>query len=88
MGPSGGTTPILVEGKFGKALSFDGNNGVYVPIRFLVCYPPSHNPLYIPVSLSLDVPAEIKIEAWINVKGFKNVTYNNIVVKATRTGVE
>jgi hypothetical protein len=88
VGPSGGTTPMLVESKFGKALSFDGNNGVYVPIRFLVCYPPSHNPLYIPVSLSLDVPAEIKIEAWINVKGFKNVTYNNIVVKATRTGVE
>src|SRR5512137_2858073 len=26
--------PVLVGGKFGKALSFDGQNGVYVPIRF------------------------------------------------------
>src|SRR5512137_2620348 len=32
--------PELVEGKFGKALRFDGQNGVYVPIRFLVGFPP------------------------------------------------
>jgi hypothetical protein len=89
VGPSGGPTPMLVEGKFDRALSFDGNNGVYVPIRFLVCYPPARpNLLYIPISLSLDIPAEIKIEAWINVKGFKDETYNNIMVKGTRTGVE
>ena len=76
---------MLVEGKFGKALSFDGSNGVYVPIRFLVGFPPSPQPIYIPVSTSLDIQKEIKIEAWINVQGFKNVTYNNIVVKCTRT---
>jgi hypothetical protein len=76
--------PVLVEGKFDKAMNFDGNNGVYVPIRFLVGFPPSPQPIYIPVSTSLDIPKEIKIEAWINVLGFKNVTYNNIVVKCTR----
>jgi hypothetical protein len=79
------TTPTLVDGEFDKALNFDGNNGVYVPIRFLVGFPPSPQPIYIPISTSLDVPKEIKIEAWINVHGFKNVTYNNIVVKCTRT---
>jgi uncharacterized protein (UPF0333 family) len=79
------TAPVLVEGKFDKAMQFDGNNGVYVPIRFLVGFPPSPQPMYIPISTSLDIPKEIKIEAWINVQGFKNVTYNNIVVKCTRT---
>ncbi len=76
--------PALVEGKFGKAMSFDGDNGVYVPIRFLVGFPPSPEPIYIPISTSLDIPKEVEIEAWINVHGFKNVTYNNIVVKCTR----
>ncbi len=79
------TAPMLVEGKFDKALSFDGSNGVYVPIRFLVGFPPSPQPIYIPVSTSLDIQKEIKIEAWINLQGFKNVTYNNIIVKSTRT---
>lgn len=78
------TAPVLVEGKFDKAMKFDGNNGVYVPIRFLVGFPPSPQPIYIPISTSLDIPKEIKIEAWINVHGFKNVTYNNIVVKCSR----
>jgi hypothetical protein len=78
------TAPVLVEGKFDKAMSFDGNNGVYVPIRFLVGFPPSPQPVYIPISTSLDIPKEIKIEAWINVQGFKNATYNNIVVKCSR----
>ncbi len=78
------TAPALVEGKFDKAMNFDGNNGVYVPIRFLVGFPPSPQPIYIPISTSLDILKEIKIEAWINVHGFKNVTYNNIVVKCTR----
>ena len=77
-------SPALVEGKFDKALSFDGNNGVYVPIRFLVGFPPSPQPIYIPLSTSLDIPKEIKIEAWINLQGFKNVTYGNIVTKCTR----
>lgn len=77
--------PLLVEGKFNKAMSFDGNNGVYVPIRFLVGFPPSPQPIYIPISTSLDIQKEIKIEAWINMQDFKNVTYNNIVIKCTRT---
>jgi Concanavalin A-like lectin/glucanases superfamily len=77
--------PVLVEGKFGKALRFDGQNGVYVPIRFLVGFPPSPEPVYIPVSTTLDVKKDIKIEAWINVQAFKDVTYNNIVVKCSRT---
>lgn len=76
--------PALVEGKFDKALSFDGNSGVYVPIRFLVGFPPSPEPIYIPISTSLDIPKELKIEAWINLQGFKNVTYGNIVTKCTR----
>jgi len=67
----GSPTPTLVEGKVGKALSFDGNNFAYVPI-----------------SPSLDIPTEITIEAWIYVKAFKNVTYNNIVVKCMRAGLE
>jgi hypothetical protein len=78
------TAPVLVEGKFDKAMKFDGNNGVYIPIRFLVGFPPSPQPIYIPISTSLDISKEIKIEAWINVQGFKNVTYNNIVVKCSR----
>lgn len=77
--------PALVGGKFGKALAFDGQNGIYVPIRFLVGFPPSPQPIYVPISTSLDVQEEIRVEAWINVQGFKDVTYNNIVVKCSRT---
>ncbi len=77
--------PELVDGKFGKALRFDGANGVYVPIRFLVGFPPSPQPIYIPISTSLDVQEELRIEAWINVQDFKEVPYNNIVVKCSRT---
>ena len=77
--------PALVEGQFDKAMEFDGGNGIYVPIRFLVGFPPSPQPIYMPISTSLDIPKEVKIEAWVNVHGFKNVTYNNIVVKCTRT---
>lgn len=78
--------PELVEGKFDKAMKFDGDNGVYVPIRFLVGFPPSPQPIYIPISTSLDVQKELKIEAWINVQAIKNAPYNNIVVKCTRDG--
>jgi len=77
--------PALVEGKFGKALSFDVSSFVYVPIAFLVGFPPTPEPIYIPVSPSLDIQKELKIEAWINVQAFTNATYNNIVVKCTRT---
>lgn len=81
----GETHPALVEGKFGKALSFDVSSFVYVPIAFLVGFPPTPEPIYIPVSPSLDIQKELKIEAWINVQAFTNATYNNIVVKCTRT---
>jgi hypothetical protein len=60
--------PRQVEGKFGKALSFDGQAYVSVP-----------------ASLSIEIGAEITIDAWVNVQSFKNVTYNNIVVKCFRT---
>lgn len=75
--------PTLVDGKFGKAMQFDGNNFVYIPIAFIVGFPPSPQPIYIPISPNLDIQKEIKIDAWINVQGFKNATYNNIVVKCT-----
>ncbi len=77
-------SPRLVEGRFEKALKFDGNNGVYVPIRFIVGFPPSPEPIYIPVSTSLDIQKELRIEAWISAQGFKDAPYNNIVVKCSR----
>jgi len=80
--------PALVEGKFGKALSFDISSFIYVPIAFLVGFPPTPEPIYIPVSPNLDIQKELKIEAWINVQAFTNASYNNIVVKCTRTGPE
>ena len=63
--------PLLVEGKFGKALEFDGRNFVYVA----------------PVSSNLDVSSDITIDAWIKVKAFTSASYNNIVVKCARAGV-
>ena len=79
------TAPVLVEGKFDKAMRFDGDNCVYVPIRFLVGFPPTPEPIYIPISTNLDIPKEIEIETWINVRDFKNVTYNAIVAECTRS---
>jgi hypothetical protein len=77
--------PPLVDGKFDKALRFNGSNFVYVPISFLVGFPPSAQPIYIPISPSLNIQGQIKIDAWVNVQGFTNATYNNIVVKCTRS---
>ncbi len=73
--------PALVDGKFDKAFQFDGLNGVYVPIKFVVGFPPTPQPVYMPISPNLDVQKQVAIQAWINVQAFKNVTYNNIVVK-------
>ena len=42
--------------------------------------------LYVPISQSLDFQKEFTIEAWINVKAFRNNTHNNILVKCTRDG--
>jgi len=61
-------TPQLIDGKFGKALDFDGNAYAYVP-----------------ASSSLTIPADITIDVWVNVREFKNVTYNNIVVESLST---
>ena len=80
--------PELVEGKFDKALNFDVSSFIYIPISFLVGFPPSPEPIFIPVSTSLDIQKEVKIEAWINVQAFTDASYNNIVVKCTRTSPE
>ena len=66
--------PMLVEGKFGKALSFDGyDDYVYV----------------YPTSPSLDIADEITIEAWINLKAFTVGSPScHIVVKCARNGIE
>ncbi|WNZ29931.1 MAG: hypothetical protein IAX21_03480 [Candidatus Bathyarchaeota archaeon] len=76
----------IVEGKFDKAFKFKTSGYVYVPIRFLVGFPPTPEPIYVPISPNLDIQEELKIEAWINVQSFTNATYNNIVVKCTRNG--
>lgn len=78
---AGHPEPALVDGKFDKAMQFDGQNFVYVPVKFVVGFPPTPQPIYIPISPNLDVQKYVQIEAWINVPGYKNATYNNIVVK-------
>ncbi|MCX8150732.1 MAG: LamG domain-containing protein [Candidatus Bathyarchaeota archaeon] len=78
------TSNMVVEGKFDRALRFNGENFVYVPISFLVGFPPSPQPIYIPISPNLNIQEEIKLEAWINVQEFTNATYNNIIVKCDR----
>jgi hypothetical protein len=84
----GSPKPTLVEGKFDKALSFNQASFVYVPVSFLVGYPPSPQPIYIPISPSLDIQKEVKIEAWINLQAFTNASYNNILVKCSRSDPE
>lgn len=78
---AGHPEPALVEGKFGKAMQFDGENFVYVPVKFVVGFPPTPQPIYMPISPNLDVQKYVQIEAWINIPGFKDASYNNIVVK-------
>ncbi|MGA2681567.1 MAG: LamG-like jellyroll fold domain-containing protein [Candidatus Bathyarchaeia archaeon] len=78
---AGTPQPTLVDGKFGKAMQFNGNNIVYIPIKFVVGFPPMPQPMYIPVSPNLDIQKYVDISAWINVPGYKNATYNNILVK-------
>ncbi len=73
--------PSLVDGKFGKAMQFDGANGVYVPIKFVVGFPPTPQPVYMPISTNLEVQKQVEIQAWINVPALKDADYNNIVVK-------
>lgn len=73
--------PSLVEGKFDKAMQFDGANGVYIPIKFVVGFPPTPQPIYMPISADLDVQKQVSVQAWINLPAVKDVDYNNIVVK-------
>jgi hypothetical protein len=75
--------PVLVDGKFGKALQFDGKNGVYVPIKFVIGFPPTPQPVFMPISTNLDIQEQIDISAWVNVSQVKDVAYNNVVVKCT-----
>jgi hypothetical protein len=85
---AGSTLPTLVEGQFDKALSFSGKNCIYVPISFLVGFPPSAQPIYIPISGNLNIQSQIKLDAWINVQGYTNESYNNVIVKCTRSDAE
>jgi hypothetical protein len=78
---AGAEHPTVVEGKNGNALKFNGENAVYIPIKFIVGFPPMDEPMYVPISGNLDIQKYFTIDAWVNVPGFKNATYNNIVVK-------
>lgn len=78
---AGAKHPTLVEGKYGKAMKFNGENAIYVPIKFIVGFPPMDEPMYIPISPNLDIEEYFTISAWINIPGYTNATYNNIVVK-------
>jgi hypothetical protein len=78
---AGAEHPTLVEGKYGNAMKFNGENAIYVPIKFIVGFPPMDETMYIPISTNLDIQKYFTINAWINVPSFTNATYNNIVVK-------
>jgi hypothetical protein len=78
---AGKPEPTLVDGKFDKAIQFNGDNAIYVPIKFVIGFPPMPEPMYLPISPNLDIQKYIEIDAWINVPGYKNATYNNIIVK-------
>ncbi|XHH07844.1 MAG: LamG-like jellyroll fold domain-containing protein [Candidatus Bathyarchaeia archaeon] len=74
--------PALVNGKIDKAMQFDGANGIYIPIKFVVGFPPTPQPIYMPVSPNLDIQKQVSIKAWINIPALRDEPYNNIVVKA------
>lgn len=78
---AGTPEPVLVDGKFGKAMQFNGENFVYIPIKFVVGFPPTPQPVYMKISPNLDIQKYVTIQAWVNIPGFKDATYNNIVVK-------
>ena len=80
---AGDVEPIIVDGKYDKALEFNGENTVYVPINFVVGFPPMSEPLFVPISPNLDIQKYVQISAWVYVPNLKNVTYNNIAVKCT-----
>ena len=78
---AGTPEPVLVDGKFGKAMQFNGENFVYIPIKFVVGFPPTPQPVYMKISPNLDIQKYVTIKSWVNIPGFKDATYNNIVVK-------
>jgi hypothetical protein len=47
---AGTPEPTLVDGEIGKAMQFNGQNFVYIPIKFVVGFPPTPQPVYIPIS--------------------------------------
>ncbi|HTY74562.1 MAG TPA: NosD domain-containing protein, partial [Candidatus Nanoarchaeia archaeon] len=68
--PTGNTyTPILVEGKFGKALQFNGSDYAYATIS------PTLN-----LHGEITIDAWVKVQEYK-----ENVSYNNIFVECTRT---
>lgn len=79
---AGHPEPELVDGKYDKALKFDGENAVYVPVKFVVGFPPMSQPMYVPISTNLDIQKYVQINAWVNVPDLNDATYNNIVIKA------
>jgi hypothetical protein len=78
--------PALVDSQFDKAIRFDGSGFAYVPINFLVGFPPSSPAIQIPISTNLNIEKQIKLQAWINVQSLKtDAEYNQVIVKCTRT---
>lgn len=77
----GDAHPELVESKFGKAMQFNGENFVYVAVKFVVGFPPMSELMYVPISPGLDIQKYVEIDAWIKVAGYTDEPYNNIVVK-------
>jgi hypothetical protein len=78
---AGAQHPELVTGYQGNALKFSGENAIYIPIKFIVGFPPMTEPMYVPISTNLDIQQYFTIDAWVNIPSLKNVTYNNIMVK-------
>lgn len=78
---AGNPHPTLVDGQSGKAMQFNGENAIYIPIKFIVGFPPMDEPMYVPISTNLDIQQYFAIDAWINIPAYKDVAYNNIIVK-------
>lgn len=78
---AGAEHPVLVEGYQGNALRFSGENAIYIPIKFIVGFPPMEEPMYVPISTNLDIQEYFTIDAWVNIPSLTNATYNNIIVK-------
>jgi hypothetical protein len=77
----GNPEPQLVDGKFDKAMQFNGETAVYIPIKFVVGFPPMSQPMYVPISPNLDIQKYFDVQAWINVSSLRDAQYNNILVK-------